>query len=63
MFTMQRMNFVGDYINLDTATAPYGGSHRFYSLVAGHSGFPNGFAVDAMNMAFGVLPENANPTF
>jgi hypothetical protein len=65
MFTMQRMNFVGDYINLDDATqkTPYGGSHRFYSLVAGHNGFPTGFPVDAMNMALGTLPENLNPTF
>jgi hypothetical protein len=63
MFTMQRMKFVGDYVNLDSATAPYGGSHRFYSLAAGHNGFPNGFPIDAVNIAFGVLPENANPTF
>jgi hypothetical protein len=63
MFTMQRMSYVGDYVNLDTATAPYGGSHRFYSLKVGHSGFPNGFPIDAINIAFGVLPENANPTF
>ncbi|HEY4103512.1 MAG TPA: hypothetical protein VGM44_06455 [Polyangiaceae bacterium] len=63
MFTMQRMNFVGDYVNLDSSTAPYGGSHRFYSLVAGHSGFPDGFPIDAINIAFNVLPENANPTF
>jgi hypothetical protein len=63
MFTMQRMKFVGDYVNLDTATAPYGGSHRFYSLAAGHNGFPNGFPIAAINIAFGVLPENANPTF
>ena len=63
MFTMQRMKFVGDYVNLDTATAPYGGSHRFYSLAAGHSGFPNGFPIAAINLAFDVAPENANPTF
>jgi hypothetical protein len=63
MFTMQRMKFVGDYVNLDSAAAPYGGSHRFYSLAAGHSGFPNGFPIAAINIAFGVLPENANPTF
>ncbi|HVX93258.1 MAG TPA: hypothetical protein VHK47_00005, partial [Polyangia bacterium] len=63
MFTMQYMHFVGDFVNLDTATAPYGGSHRFYSLKAGHSGFPNGFPIDAINIAFGVLPENANPNF
>jgi hypothetical protein len=65
MFTMQRMSFPGDYVNLDdpTATAPYNGSHRFYSLKVGHSGFPNGFPVDAMNVALGTLPENANPNF
>jgi hypothetical protein len=63
MFTMQRMNFVGDFVNLDNATAPYGGSHRFYRLSVGHSGFPNGFPIDAINIAFGVLPENANPGF
>ena len=63
LFTMQRMKFVGDFVNLDTSAAPYGGSHRFYSLKAGHSGFPNGFPIEAMNIAFGVLPENANPTF
>ena len=43
MFTMERMKFVGQPVNLDTDKAPYGGSHRFYSLTAGHSGFPNGF--------------------
>ena len=67
MFTMERMKFVGDFVNVDTAKAPYGGSHRFYSLVAGHNGFPgpppNGFPMDAINLAFGVLPENLNPTF
>jgi hypothetical protein len=65
MFTMQRMGFPGDYVNLDdmTQVAPYGGSHRFYSLKVGHSGFPNGFPVDAMNIALGTLPENANPAF
>jgi hypothetical protein len=63
MFTMQRMKFVGDYVNLDTAKAPYGGSHRFYSLVAGHNGFPSGFPIEAINIAFDVPPENANPTF
>ena len=63
MFTMERMKFVGAFTNLDTEKAPYGGSHRFYSLVAGHNGFPNGFPIEAMNIAFDVAPENANPTF
>ena len=63
MFTMERMKFVGAFVNLDAEKAPYGGSHRFYSLVAGHNGFPNGFPIEAMNIAFDVAPENANPTF
>ncbi len=63
MFTMQRMKFLGDYVNIDTAMAPYGGSHRFYSMAAGHNSFPNGFPIAAINLAFDVPPENANPTF
>jgi hypothetical protein len=65
MFTMQRMSFVGNYVNLDDATAvpPYGGSHRFYKLSVGHGGFPTNFPIEAINVAFGVLPENTNPTF
>ena len=63
MFTMQRMKFVGDYVNIDSVAAPYGGSHRFYSLAAGHNSFPNGFPIAAINVAFDVPPENQNPTF
>jgi hypothetical protein len=29
----------------------------------GHNGFPDHFPIEAINIAFGVLPENANPTF
>ena len=63
MYTMQYMHFTGDYVNVDTAKAPYGGSHRFYSLNTGHAGFPGSFPIDAINIAFGVLPENLMPTF
>jgi hypothetical protein len=62
MYTMERMQFVGQPVNISTATAPYGGSHRFYADT-GHSAFPGGFPVDAMNIALDVLPENRNPTF
>jgi hypothetical protein len=62
MFSMDRMGYLGDFVNVHTATAPYGGSHRFYGNT-GHNGFPNGFPIAAINIAFGVPPENANPTF
>jgi len=61
MFTMDRMNFVGAPVNVSKVAAPYNGSHRFYGDV-GHVGL-NNFPVDAVNIAFGVLPENANPKF
>jgi hypothetical protein len=62
MFTMDRMKFIGDFVNVDESTAPYGGSHRFYGN-KGHNGFPDGFPMDAINIAFGVPPENQTPNF
>lgn len=56
MYTMELMGFLGDPVNISTATAPYGGSHRFYADT-GHSGFDD--FTDALNIAFGVPPENA----
>ena len=61
MFTMERMNFVGAPVNVNEVAAPYNGSHRFYGNV-GHVG-TNAFPNAAVNIAFGVLPENANPNF
>jgi hypothetical protein len=61
MFTMERMNFVGAPVNVNEVAAPYNGSHRFYGNV-GHVG-TNDFPNDAVNIAFGVLPENATPKF
>jgi hypothetical protein len=61
-WSMEHMKYIGAPVNLSKSTAPYNGSHRFYAPV-GHSGFPNGFAMDAINIAFGVPPENQNPTF
>jgi hypothetical protein len=40
MFTMKRMKFVSDYVSIDAAARPYGGSHRFYSLAAGAQQLP-----------------------
>jgi hypothetical protein len=61
-FHTDHVHYVGEPVNITTAKAPYGNSHRFYAET-GHVGFPNGFPIDAINIAFGVLPENLNPTF
>jgi hypothetical protein len=61
-WSMDHMKYIGMPVNLSKSAAPYNGSHRFYAPV-GHSGFPNGFPMDAINIAFGVPPENQNPAF
>jgi hypothetical protein len=61
MFTMERMHFVGAPVNVTQVAAPYNGSHRFYANV-GHGALSE-FPIAAVNVAFGVLPENSNPTF
>jgi hypothetical protein len=58
LFTMERMQFVGAPVNVTTGSAPYGGSHRFYAD-AGHDGFDSAPYHDALNIAWGVPPENA----
>ena len=60
-YAMNRLNLIGAPVNISTGTTPYGGSHRFYANT-GHVDFSSGFD-DAINVAFGVLPENAHPTF
>jgi len=61
MFTMERMAFVGQPVNVETTAPPYGGSHRFYANVAhGDLGW---YPYQAFNIAFGVLPENLVPGF
>jgi hypothetical protein len=60
MFSMEHMHYVGMPVNISTAQPPYGGSHRFYADT-GHVGFDN--FTDALNIAFGVPPENQHPTF
>jgi hypothetical protein len=57
-FTMEHMKFVGAPMNISTAKAPYGGTHRFYAD-AGHDGFDSAPYYDALNIAWGVPPENA----
>lgn len=61
MFTMERMHFVGAPVNVTEVAAPYNGSHRFYANV-GHGALSE-FPIASVNVAFGVLPENSNPTF
>jgi len=61
MFAAEHLHFVGVPTNITTGKAPYGGTHRFYAAT-GHSDFSSGYD-DAVNIAFGVLPENLNPTF
>jgi hypothetical protein len=57
-FTMEHMKFVGTPVNVTTGKAPYGGTHRFYAD-AGHDGFDSAPYYDALNIAWGVPPENA----
>jgi len=57
-FTMERMKFIGKPVNVSTAKAPYDGTHRFYAD-AGHDGFDSAPYYDALNIAWGVPPENA----
>jgi hypothetical protein len=57
-FTMERMHFIGKPVNVTTTKAPYDGSHRFYAD-AGHDGFDSAPYYDALNIAWGVPPENA----
>ena len=61
IFSMERMNFVGAPVNVNEVAAPYNGSHRFYGNV-GHVG-ANDFPNAAVDIAFGVLPENTSPKF
>jgi len=53
--------FVGAPVNVTEVVAPYNGSHRFYANV-GHGALSE-FPIAAVNVAFGVLPENSDPTF
>jgi hypothetical protein len=59
MFSMERMNFVGEFVNLENAQPPFN-SNRFYSLNYGHGTFQEDRFTDALNYAFGVPEENWN---
>ncbi|HTA90901.1 MAG TPA: hypothetical protein VK745_15025, partial [Polyangiaceae bacterium] len=60
LFSMERQKFPGSPVNISTGAPPYDDSHRFYAEV-GHVAFESFGA--AINIAFGVLPENSEPAF
>jgi len=62
MLSMERMSFVGQPVNITEVAPPYGGSHRLYASGIGHVSLA-GYPVETLNVVFGVLPENLNPTF
>lgn len=62
LFAMERLGYVGMPVNVDMTSAPYGGSHRLHRNV-GQVGWPMSFPAAAIDLAFGVAPENANPAF
>ena len=60
------MVFIGTPTNITVGLgmAPYGGSHRFYAAKNTDFAIQNiGPWSDALNIAFGVLPENEHPNF
>jgi len=61
MFAMEALGYLGAPVDVGKASPPYGGSHRFYASVYAISPFE--MFTDAMNVAFGVSPENLHPSF
>jgi hypothetical protein len=63
MFNMHRTKYLGEPVVLEMAGATPT-SHQFFSSGQGHSGFFDyGPAMVALEIAFGIPPENRNPTF
>lgn len=57
LFTMERMGFSGQPVNISTATPPFDGSHRWYAD-DGHSSFDGPEYWPALQIAWGVPDEN-----
>ncbi len=57
MLSMEIMQYIGEPVNISTATAPYGGSHRFYAD-DGHGGYDGEEYWPALQIAWGVPQEN-----
>ena len=68
MFNMHRTQYIGVPTLFDTAGADLSGTNQFFAASAGHYDFlaaPNGVTNTpaALNIAFGIPPENQNPSF
>jgi hypothetical protein len=65
MFNMFRTKYLGVPVVFDVAGADLTTSHQFFASTQGHSGFLDGTlnAAAIGDIAFGIPPENRNPTF
>jgi hypothetical protein len=57
-FSMERMGFIGEPVDINTVPYPYDGSHRFLASGEGHSGFDDEKYWPALGIAWGVPQEN-----
>ena len=58
LYSMQRMNYIGEPVDINTVPYPYNGSHRFIASGEGHSGFDDKKYWPALGIAWGVPKEN-----
>jgi hypothetical protein len=64
MFNMNRTKYPGPPTIFDAAGADISTTHQFFSQGQGHSGFFDyAPAMTVLEIAFGIPPENRNPTF
>jgi hypothetical protein len=60
LVALEKLGFLGEPVDIETNTPPYGASHRLVSPSAGHSGFCGQAQYeDVCNYMLGVPPENA----
>lgn len=57
-FSMERMGYIGEPVDINTVPYPYNGSHRFLASGEGHSGFDNAKYWPALGIAWGVPQAN-----
>lgn len=58
LYSMQRMKYIGEPVDISTVPYPYNGSHRFIATGEGHSGFDDKKYWPALGIAWGVPKEN-----
>ncbi len=58
LYSMQRMGYIGEPVDISTVPYPYNGSHRFVASGEGHSGFDDKKYWPALGIAWGVPKEN-----